>query len=298
MVFANMLRRSVLVAIILNVFILTFSVLASDRQAVEIKFAATVGDRIFSCSEEYDGIGTTGSKMTVTDLRFFVQDVRLIDKKGRVVAVELVNDEKFQTERVALLDFENGSGPCRNGTADTNTIIRGTAPKGSYAGLRFKIGVPTDLNHLDPTKAPSPLNITRMLWSWQMGYKFARIDARTTGRPGGYVLHLGSTECKADASTNVTTCANSNRPEFSFAKFDAAKDVVAFDLKRLFAGANVDTNQERTAAGCMSFSGDSDCAPVFSNLGLSFDGRHAKPQSVVKLVRGLAAGSAVAGTKR
>jgi uncharacterized repeat protein (TIGR04052 family) len=108
------------------------------------------------------------------------------------------------------------------------------------------------------------------MWSWQIGYKFARIDTRTTGRPNGYVLHLGSTNCETDTS-GKTTCKYANRPEFSFTKFDLKNDVIKVDLKSLFAGVNVDINKEKTAAGCMSFPGDDDCIGIFKSLGLKFE---------------------------
>lgn len=260
----------------------------SQHKQFTLNFQGVVGDRIFDCRDTYEGIGTTGSKMTVSDFRFYVQDVRLVDKTGKETPLSLIKDGQFQTEKVALLDFENGLGSCTNGTKETNYTIRGTAPNGQYVGFKFWIGVPEELNHLDPTLQPSPLNLTRMMWSWQMGFKFARIDTKTTGRPNGYVLHLGSTECKGERGSAIV-CGKANRPEFTFEKSDLQKDTAIFDLKALFAGANVDINQEKTAAGCMSFEGDSDCAPVFRNLGLTFEGREARGQSVIRVGKALKA---------
>lgn len=253
-----------------------------SMEKVSVNFRAVVGDRAFDCRESYDGIGTTNSKMTVSDFRIYVQDVRLVDKKGKETPLKLIPDGNYQTDKVALLDFENGEGNCGSGTKELNTSVRGEVPKGKYVGLKFLIGVPEELNHLDPASQPSPLNISRMMWSWQMGYKFARIDTKTTGRPNGYVLHLGSTKCTTDAATANTTCGTSNRPEFAFEKFDLTDDVVAVDLKALFAGANVDVNQANTAAGCMSFEGDGDCLPVFTSLGLSFEGSAVKKQTFMR----------------
>ena len=255
----------------------------TKTQIITINFQAVVGDKSFDCRETYDGIGTTNSKMTVTDFRLYVQNARLVDKKGRETPLKLIGDGKFQTERVVLLDFENGEGNCAGGTNELNKTIRGEIPQGKYVGLKFNIGVPEELNHLDPTLQPSPLNISKMMWSWQAGYKFARIDAKTTGRPNGYVLHLGSTECVTDAASGVTVCGKTNRPEFAFAKFDYKTDAVVVDLKSLFAGANVDINQEKTAGGCMSFEGDADCAPVFKNLGLAYAGNAATQQTFLRV---------------
>lgn len=69
--------------------------------------------------------------MTISDFRFYIQNVRLVDKKGKETPVNLVSDGKFQTEKVALLDFENGEGNCSGGTKELNTII-------GAAGARLK----------------------------------------------------------------------------------------------------------------------------------------------------------------
>ena len=251
-------------------------------QSVKINFKAVVGDKPFDCRESYDGIGTTNSKMTVTDFRFYVQNVRLVDKKGREILVKLANDGKFQTDSVALIDFENGTGNCTTGTQELNTVINGEVSKGEYTALKFQIGVPENLNHLDPTLQPSPLNISKLMWGWQMGYKFAVIEIKTTGRPNGYVVHLGSTECQTDAASGTTSCGKNNRPEFVFDKFNLTKDIVTVDLKALFAGSNVDINQEKTASGCMSFESDSDCSTIFRNLGLTFSSNPAVRQSFMR----------------
>lgn len=260
--------KNLFVIILFSVVYTSFAF--TQMQPVSINFQAVVGDKKFDCKETYEGIGTTKSKMTVSDFKIYVQDVRLVDKRGKETSVSLTNDGKFQTEKVAMLDFENGEGNCSNGTKELNTTIRGTAAKGKYTGVKFLIGVPTEINHLDGTLQSSPLNITRMMWSWQIGYKFARIDTKTNGRPNGYVLHLGSTNCETDTN-GKTTCKYANRPEFSFAKFDLAKDVIKVDLKALFADSNVDVNKEKTSAGCMSFPGDDDCIGIFKSLGLKFE---------------------------
>lgn len=256
-----------------------------QMQNVKISFRAVVGDKQFDCRETYEGIGTTGSTMSVSDFRFYVQDVWLIDKKGREVKLKFTSDGAFQNADVALLDFENGAGTCTSGTPLLHTSIVGEIPKRKFVGLKFRIGVPESLNHKDPNTLPAPLNISRMAWSWQMGYKFARIDTKTTGMPNGYVLHLGSTECKTDPQTNETKCGRENRPVFSFAKFDANKDTVAIDLKELFGSSNVDVNQPKTALGCMSFEGDSDCSAIFKTLGLMFAGEQPGTQTFIRLER-------------
>ncbi len=253
---------------------------ANASNEIILRFKGMVGDKAFSCGESYDGIGTTNSKITPTDFRLYVHNVRLIDANGNETPVKLEQDGKWQFENIALLDFENGSGPCANGTADTHNFIKGTAPAGNYTGVKFIVGVPFERNHADPAKAPSPLNLTQLFWVWNAGYKFARIEMKTTGLPKGWMLHLGSTGCEPGGTmqTIPTNCKFGNRAEITLSNFNVNTDTVKADLKNLFDGANVDVNQPKTPSGCMSGTGDSDCAPLFANLGLAFVGKESAGQ--------------------
>jgi uncharacterized repeat protein (TIGR04052 family) len=243
-------------------------------KAVAIKFRAMVGEEPFTCGPSYENIGITNSKITPTDFRFYVHNIRLIDEMGNEVPVQLDQDGQWQVDNLALLDFEDGTGPCSNGTTDVNDTVTGQVPAGTYQGIRFIVGVPFDKNHQDPLTQPSPLNISQMFWVWNIGYKFVRIDLRSTGLPRGYFVHLGSTRCTPNNTvlTVPTSCANPNRPEITLEAFDPESDVIVADLRALLGGANVDVNQSGTSAGCESSPSDGDCAPLFHSLGLPFAG--------------------------
>jgi uncharacterized repeat protein (TIGR04052 family) len=247
---------------------------SQGMQAVAIKFRAMVGQQPFTCGSSYEEIGVTHSKITPVDFRFFVHNIRLIDDKGNDVPVQLDQDGQWQADNLALLDFEDGTGPCSNGTTDIHDTVTGQVPAGSYRGIRFIVGVPFDKNHRDPTTQPSPLNISQMFWVWNVGYKFVRIDLRTTGLPRGFFVHLGSTGCTPNNTvlTIPTSCVNPNRPEVTLEDFDPEHSVIAADLKALLNDSNVDANQSGTSAGCESSPSDGDCAPLFHNLGLPFGG--------------------------
>lgn len=258
-------------------------------QAVTVRFAAQVNGQAFSCGQSYPGVGTARSTITPSDFRFYVSDVTLVDETGKAVPVALAQDGIWQLENIALLDFENGTGPCRNGTSAMNTALRGTVPAGRYVGLRFTLGLPFARNHGDPTVAPSPLNLTAMFWTWQGGYKFLKFDTGAAGHaPGhaaagaghggepasGFSVHLGSTQCAAPSRTQApqTACANPNRVTVSFDRFDPIKQTVVADMGTVLAGANVEVNAPNTSPGCMSFPGDADCPPVMGALGLGYGG--------------------------
>lgn len=247
-------------------------------EVTELRFAAKVGAQDFACGSTFT-LGTTSTTYKPRDLRFYVSELTLIDEDGAEVPFTLATDS-FQGDGVALLDFEDGTGECANGTTETHRTITGTAPGGHYTSLVFTLGLPFALNHRDATAAAAPLNSTAMFWSWNAGYKFLKADGITTGLPNGHNVHVGSTGCVAGATPNtVTECAAPNRVRITLADFAPKTSVVNFDLAALLAGSDLDVNQ-MGAPGCMSGGTDTDCAPIFQRVGLPFAGAAAMTQTI------------------
>jgi uncharacterized repeat protein (TIGR04052 family) len=216
----------------------------------------------------YPGVGTTDTTFTALDFRLFVHAVTLVTSDGRDVPLALVEDGEWQTHGVALLDFEGGTG-CEEGNAPTNFVVRGTVPDDGarYTGLRFRIGVPPELDHLDADNQPSPLNVTSLFWGWADGYKFFRVDGRTTGQPGGMRFHLGATACSGDARAGTRVCANENNAEIALASFDPDHDTIVADIAGLFSTSDLD-HDLGGAAGCMADVADPDCATMMAAIGI------------------------------
>lgn len=270
----------------------------TSGQSVNIQFAGVINGQPFACGQSYANVGTTKSTITPSDFRMYVSEVKLVRKDGSTVPVALTQDGVWQYQNAALIDFENGTGPCRNGTAPTNTSVRGTVPAGEYTGVELTVGVPFALNHQDPTVAPSPLNSTAMFWNWQGGYKFIKFDTASSGvseqKPAApnamgpvtrYSVHLGSTMCASASKTQAPqACQSPNRVTVRFDKFDLAKGVVVADMGAVLSAANVDVNAQGTSPGCMSFPKDADCPPVMGALGLAYDGQAAAgPQRLLSV---------------
>lgn len=240
---------------------------AAETQAVSLTFDARLGGEGAACGVTAAGVGSTSSEVELVDLRFYVHDVRLLDSAGGEHAVTLTDDGVWQSGGVALLDFEDASGRCSNGTSPVNAQVVGEVAPGEYTGVRFTLGVPFELNHADPAAAASPLNLTTLHWSWEGGYKFLRMDLSSAGMPEGWLMHLGSTGCEADADGVVTGCASPNLVEVELS-MDVDSQVAIFDGDALLAGVNVDAD-EGGAPGCMSGGTDPECAPILSALGLN-----------------------------
>jgi len=277
------------------------------QQPVKITFAGRLAGTLVICGSQYEGIGSKKSTVTPQDLRFFVSNVELLDASGRAVPVTLDQDGIWQYKSLALIDLEDGKGGCRNGNAGTHAALTGSVPPGRYTGLRFTVGVPFDLNHINPLSAPSPLNMTAMFWSWQGGYKFIRaevalaaIATNTTtpivenadrahaeapgdrARSSGFPVHIGSTGCASASPTTepAEECTNANRVVVNLPAFDLVKDMVIFDIGKLLAESDVTTNTPNTAPGCMSGENDTDCIPIMKALGLPFRNVPAGDQTV------------------
>ena len=237
-----------------------------EQQDVELSFAAVVGDAPFVCGNTYENLGANDTSLVLSDFRFYVQDVELKNAAGAWVPIQL-EDNSFQNSGVALLDFEDDCGEL--GDPELNDSVRGTVPAGAYDGLRFKMGVPFEINHVNSATAPSPLNLTSLFWNWQGGYKFLRIDSGQFSETD-WRMHLGSTGCEGDPMAGgVTSCANGNRVEVEFGVFDASAGTVVADYAALVEGATLDVDTAADA-GCMSKPADTDCGPLFANLGLAF----------------------------
>lgn len=241
-----------------------------NMQAVHITFGAAVGEEAFACDATFSGMGTGDASIHMTDLRMYVHDVRLVAAGGAEQALVL-DDNAFQHAGVGLLDFEDMSGSC-SGTAETHRSLDGTVPEGDYVGLKFKLGVPEDMNHMDPTTSPAPLDVSGMMWSWTLGHKFLRADALTGAGFGvPFFVQVGSSMCTGDpaAGENVS-CARANRPEISLDGFDAATQKVVLDYAALVASADLESDGGG-APGCMSDATDPECPGVFAAVGLDFD---------------------------
>lgn len=244
----------------------------ADRD-VTVRFEALVGDATARCGGTYDGVGTTGTQLTVGDLRFYVHDVRFVTADGGEVPLALDAESEFQDGDVALLDFEDKSDTyCAMGTEAMNDTLTGTIPDGvDVVGIRFTLGVPQDRNHEDVTFAPAPLNQGSMYWGWNGGYKFFRLDGATTGLTEGFRVHLGDTACEGDGRGNITGCAQDNRAEITLDGFDPDTGVVVVDLAALLAESDMDADQGGPP-GCMAGFDDPDCAAIFDGFGLPFGG--------------------------
>lgn len=237
----------------------------------QLNFAAKFGTEAFSCTGTYTGVGTDNATVKPVDMRFYVNNVKLITAGGTEAAVTLSQSAFQHTAGVALIDLEDGSGTCAGGTVETNAVIKGTVPNGIYTGVSFELGVPEALNHTDVSTAPSPVNVSGLYWGWLFGRIFLSsmiqgelsADAGADAGPPVSNVHLGSTACTGTPQDGgPVTCAKANRPKYTFTNFRFSRTIV-FDVKALYS------KSVARSTTCHSFT-DADCLWPFEHLGVNF----------------------------
>jgi methionine-rich copper-binding protein CopC len=273
-----------------------FTFTLAEMAEMTLKFAFKAGKEDVTCGKEVKNLGARRTAAQIMDARFYISNIRLISAGGAEVPFALQADGKWQTDRVALLDFEDGSGMCKEtGTPDMRNIVVGKAPAGKYTGVVFDLGIPFELNHADVAVEKAPLNIQALWWNWQTGYKFVRIDLATNVAPPNdkWFIHLGSTGCGkmeghgghgghggqggghgAGGGQSMANkppekpCANPNLATIRLTRFDPARDQIVADLSGLLTNVNIAQSTPKPA-GCMSGVDDPDCRRLIPNFGLS-----------------------------
>ena len=282
-------RRAAPLALVAAASLLASPLAAEDTVPLTLAFAGEFGGQPFDCGARFENVGSSGASVAVADYRLYVSRVRLLGADGSETPLALDEDGRWQGDGVALLDFEDATGSCANGTPPVNSTLSGRAPAGDYTGVAFDIGVPFESNHGDPTLAGSPLNLTALFWNWRGGYRFMRVDLTGIegddsmapadgmkhggGHGGGWALHVGSTGCTAPTPTTAPdACAAPNRIEVVLTDFDVTTDTVVIDPALALVAVDVTSNTPDTAPGCMSSPDDPECTTVLDALGLGDGG--------------------------
>lgn len=268
-------------------------------RAFTLRFVAISDGQEIGCADRLTGLGPAGEHTAgISDLRFYVSNLKFHDAAGAELAVTLDSSE-FQFEnaagQVSLIDLTgNTEGTCAGsaiafaeGTARTNGAITGTTLVEKVARVTFDVGVPQALMQdviatNTAEAAPSPLN--EMYWSWASGYRhfvFNLAVEAPGGEAGGGYLHIGSRDCGAEGELALEkrdACTFINTPTVMLDGFDLESGVVAVDLKAALAGLDFvspiydpmtfEVIGEGPGVECHSSPMQDDCARLFTSFGL------------------------------
>lgn len=234
---------------------------------IEIRFAASAGGTIVDCESAV-------SSPHLSDLRFYVSELHLIDVDGSKVAINLVENGRWQGNGIALLDLEDGTGHCVNGTPDINDTVRGSIRQGDFRALQFVVGVPFELNHADPLLAAPPLDDSTMHWHWRSGYKFLRAGLSAPG--DSFYVHLGSAGCTGRIGA-ISNCDRPNRISVRIPDWTDDQPV----LIRLDALLEYVDLTDGEPSSCSSGPAEASCQALFDVFGL--DSESGQPRAQQRL---------------
>ena len=237
--------------------VLGLTACAPPESPLDIRFDARSGGAAIRCN-------TPSALLHMTDLRFYVSEIELVQEDGTSAPVTLSEDNRWQQRDLGLIDLEDGSGACLNGTPETNDRLTGSVPDGNYVQLSFVVGVPFGRNHADPLAAAAPLDDSAMHWHWRTGYKFLRAGIET--EDDGFWLHLGSAGCEGTVR-DISGCSRPNRVMVTLPGYKRGHAVVV-DLDAFSRAADLD---DALVTDCVSGPGDEDCPDAFAILGLDHD---------------------------
>ncbi len=269
---------------------------------VNVRFRAVADGESVDCNSRIEGVGPSGrANFGISDLRFFVSNVNLLDLDGNPLETEIDFNEfqyKDSGGSVALIDLtDNSSGACSNtaisfaeGTARVNSILALLVNgEQEIGGISFDVGVPQRLMketiaNYTAEDAPSPLG--ELHWSWAAAYRHfvMNFQIERDGESGEGYIHVGSRDCGgngAQALLDRDDCGLINTPKVLLTGFDPEKHEVTIDVKQLIQGLSFVTEVFNTeppfesigqgiGVACHSAPLESqpDCGPVFASLGV------------------------------
>ncbi|WP_027882756.1 MbnP family protein [Meiothermus rufus] len=143
---------------------------------VELKLNLRVGGQPLQFGQTYQT--PQKQRYQIDLLKFYLSEVALVRPDGSEVRVP----------GLVLAEFKPG-GPTQG-----VTLMRFEAPPGTYRGIRFNVGVPRELNHLDAATQSPPLGVNSgMYWAWNPGYIFFKLEGRAFLEPERrWVIHMGT----------------------------------------------------------------------------------------------------------
>jgi uncharacterized repeat protein (TIGR04052 family) len=193
-----------------------------------------------------------------TQLQFFISAIELKNNQGVWQKATLLKSA-FQTYNVALLGEQCSNINAKN---NANWLLKfnDKTNLANITSIRFDLGLPFAINHLNPLTQESPLNIPTMFWGWQKGHKFLRLEMASSNN--NWLFHLGSVGCKAASPLRAPKqeCLYPNRYTFEL-PINKGHNQIQLELSALLSNITI---AEQTS--CQSSPDKTSCLTLFTNL--------------------------------
>lgn len=229
---------------------------AENEDVEALHFSPNFSGVVLDCDSIFS---VKNKKWRYQKLQMYITNVQLQNKKGDWISWPMTVTN-YQHSEVALIG-EN----CLDDQEQANWKIEFAAmPKlTEMSKIRFTLGVPFELNHLNPLTQTSPLNESSMFWVWQTGHKFLRVELASAD--DNWLFHLGSTGCSAPSVMRAPAkpCKQPNQVLMEL-PFNTITKSIDIDLAGLLKGVTVTKNNS-----CQSAPDDKNCQQLLNNIGVN-----------------------------
>jgi len=234
-----------------------------NRPVEQLTFSPNYGGIALNCQSIFNLENTAWHYQ---QLQMYVSNVELFEKESgwKLWPMKVT---PYQHSNVALLGSYCGNDQQINAQSKENTnwqiILEPILTQRVATKIRFTLGVPFELNHLNPLTQPSPLNVSSMFWVWQTGHKFLRVELASHDE--NWLFHLGSTGCSAPSVMRAPShpCKQPNTVVIEL-PFNLNSKNIHFDMAKLLAGIDVTLD-----TSCQSAVGDENCLQPLNNIGIT-----------------------------
>ena len=232
-------------------FLLFLMGCSEQKQESSLHVTPIFNNQKLQCEQSFSADENTWQ---IGQIQFFISQLELQNQQGEWQKIALLTSAE-QVHDVALLGVNCRSQQAGNWQIKFNSPIDLNA----YKKARFSLGVPFELNHLNPLTQSSPLNVSSMFWVWQTGHKFARIELEN--QHDDWLFHLGSVGCQSPSvmRSPQNACRYPNLFSVEVELNDTKQ--IYFDLEALTANI-----QLSSTTSCQSEHDNPSCQQLFNHL--------------------------------
>jgi len=263
--FCNISKHFLATAVLLGSMGLIMSGCLKQDDYTKIAFTPMYENTALNCQTDFlhvdtgDASETDDKSWQYQQLQFFIHSVEVKTSQNDWQPW-LMKTSSYQSANVALL-----GEICNEVKKQSNWELEliPLAESENITDIRFTLGVPFSLNHLNPLTQASPLNVSSMFWGWRGGHKFMRIELAS--KNDDWLFHLGSTGCKALSPVRApeAECLQPNRVVVSLPITNKTTNI-ELNLAVLFGDLELTRKNS-----CQSSPDEESCKVLFDNLGLN-----------------------------
>lgn len=250
--FSTILRRYIGRICLSTITLMLLLSCQPQNHAIDLEFLPVFNGTQLDC---HSSLLAGNQTWQISQLQFYLSSIKVKDANNQWLSAQLIHSENENNE-IALV-----GGVCDH---SFNWKVSLSSPLSSkqIKGVQFDLGVPFHLNHQNPLTQKSPLNQSDMFWTWQLGYKFLRLELASNNSE--WIFHLGSTGCESPAPVRApkAQCKNPNLSNILLKDYDSSKPI-EINLSNLLQGAILEEENN-----CQSFPGSPLCEVLFPKVGI------------------------------